>query len=226
MKKKLFLACIFITVSFVTVTDVYSQKAGATFKGIINYKITYPESKMEATQLAMLPQAMKLSLDGNKARIDMNMASVSQVILLDSDQKTTTILLDLMGLKIAVKPDKLTDLASDNEPVVNITSETKEIAGLICKKAEIHFGDDKSMGEPVTVYFTDALGNNQVFYDNEYRTLPGIPMEFSYKMQGMSMLMIAASIEKGKVSKNDFKIPEDYKEMTPEELRQMFGGGE
>ncbi|NTW26188.1 MAG: hypothetical protein HGA37_15925 [Lentimicrobium sp.] len=181
---------------------------------------------MEATQLAMLPQAMKLSLDGNKARIDMNMASVSQVILLDSDQKTTTILLDLMGQKIAVKPDKMADLASENEPVVNITSETKEIAGLICKKAEIHFGDEKSMSSPITVYFTEALGNNQVFYDNEYRTLPGIPMEFSYKMQGMSMLMIAGSVEKGKVSKNDFKIPEGYKEMTPDELRQMFGGGQ
>jgi len=226
LKKSLFIAFIFITLTIGTSLSAYSQKAGTSFKGIINYKITYPDSKPGNTQQAMLPQAMKMSLDGNLARIDMNMAAVSQVILLDSDQKTTTILLNLMGQKIAVKPDKLAELAAGNEPLVNITSETKEIAGLICKKAEIHFGDEKSMSSPVVVYFTEELGNNKVFYDNEFRTLPGIPMEFRYKMQGMSMLMIAGSVEKGKVSKNDFKVPEGYKEMTPDELIQMFGGGE
>jgi hypothetical protein len=49
-------------------------------------------------------------------------------------------------------------------------------------------------------------------------------MEFNFKMQGMSMQLVASSVEKGKVSNKDFEIPSDYKETTPEELRQMFGG--
>jgi hypothetical protein len=49
---------------------------------------------------------------------------------------------------------------------------------------------------------------------------------FYYKMQGMSMLLTATTVEKGKVSNRDFEVPSDYKEMTPEELRQMFGGGQ
>ncbi len=204
----------------------FAQKAGTSFKGVINYNVTYPDAKMEASQLAMLPKSMKVSLNGNKARIDINMPSMSQILLLDSDQKTTTVLIEMMGKKIAMKPNKKNDAAHAKEPIVVMTSETKEIAGFVCKKAEINFGDEKSKGSPIIVYFTDAIGNNKIFYDNEYRTLPGIPMEFQYKMQGMSMLLTASSVEKGKVSNRDFEVPSDYKEMTPDELRQMFGGGQ
>jgi GLPGLI family protein len=204
----------------------YTQKAGSPFKGFINYDITYPDAKMEASQLAMLPKTMKVSLNGNKARIDMNMPSMSQIVLINADQQTTTILIDMMGNKIAMKPNKKNESANAKEPVIVITSETKEIAGFVCKKAEINFGDEKSKGSPIIVYYTDAIGNNKLFYDNEYRTLPGIPMEFQYKMQGMNMLLTASSVEKGKVSNRDFEVPSDYKEMTPEEIRQMFGGGQ
>jgi GLPGLI family protein len=204
----------------------FAQKAGSPFKGFINYDITYPDAKMEASQIAMLPKTMKVSLNGNKARIDMKMPSMSQIVLMDADQKTTTILIDMMGSKIAMKPNKKNESANAKEPVIVITSETKEIAGFVCKKAEINFGDEKSLGSPIIVYYTDQIGNNKLFYDNEYKTLPGIPMEFQYKMQGMNMLLTASSVEKGKVSNRDFEVPSDYKEMTPEEIRQMFGGGQ
>lgn len=202
-----------------------AQKPGSPFKGVINYKISYPEAKMDASQAAMMPQNMKVSLNGNKSKVEINMASMSQIILMDADAKTTTVLIDMMGQKVALKPK---DKSGNNAkvPVVNVTSETKEIAGFVCKKAEIHFGDEKSMASPMIVYFTEAIGDNKIFYDNEYSTLPGIPMEFQYKMQGMNMFLTANSVEKGKVSNRDFEVPSDYKEMTPEELRQMFGGGQ
>jgi hypothetical protein len=222
MKKNLIKSLFILFISFAAVFSVSAQKPGTPFKGVINYKVTYPDSKMDATQQAMLPQTMKLTLNGNKARIEMQMASINQVMLIDSDAKTTTILLDAMGQKIAMKPNKKSD---SKVPVVNMTTETKEIAGFLCKKAEISFGDEKSKASPVIAYFTEAIGDNKIFYDNEYRTLPGIPMEFQYKMQGMSMLMTASSVEKGKVSKQDFEVSSEYKEMTPEQLKEMFGGG-
>ncbi|MFH1121476.1 MAG: hypothetical protein V1775_16785 [Bacteroidota bacterium] len=224
MKKNLIAPILIITFALISGTS-YAQKPGSPFKGVINYKVSYPDSKMDATQQAMLPQTMKVSLNGNKARIDINMASISQVILLDSDLKTTTVLLDMMGQKVAMKPNKKSEKPDAKEPVLTMTSETKEIAGFLCKKAEISFGDEKSKATPVTVFFTDAIGNNKIFYDNEYRTLPGIPMEFQYKMQGMNMLLTASSVEKGRVSGSEFDVPSDYKEMTPEQLRELFGGG-
>lgn len=224
MKKSFFKTTIALVV-FATAISVSAQKPGTPFKGVINYKVTYPDAKMEASQQAMLPQSMKVSLNGNKARIDINMPSMSQVILMDADLQTTKILLDLMGQKIYMKPNKSAASAGGKEPVVNILPETREIAGYVCKKAEIHFGDEKSKASPIIVYYTEAIGNNKIFYDNEYKTLPGIPMEFQYKMQGMNMLLTASSIEKGKVSNKEFEVPSEYKEMTPEQLREMFGGG-
>jgi len=224
MKKNLIASIFIITFAF-TAGFTLAQKPGSPFKGVINYKVSYPDSKMEASQQAMMPQTMKVSLSGNKTRIEMAMASMSQIILIDSDLKTTTVLLDMMGQKIAMKPNKKTDRPDAKEPVVKMTNETKEIAGYLCKKAEVSFGDEKSKGTPLIVYFTEAIGNNRIFYDNEYRTLPGIPMEFQYKMQGMSMLLTASSVEKGKVSNRDFEVSSEYKEMTPEQLREMFGGG-
>lgn len=224
MKNKISL---FLTISFVLSTGlsaVFAQRPGSPFKGTINYKITYPDSKMEATQLAMLPQTMKVRMNGNKARIEMSMSGINQVIIMDADQQSTVFLVDMMGQKIAMKPNKGADKPSGKEPVVTVASETKEIAGFACKKAEIHFGDEKSKASPMIVYFTEDIGNNKLFYDNEYRTLPGIPMEFFYKMQGMNMYMTAVSVEKGKVSAKEFEVPSDYKEMTPEQLRQSFGG--
>ncbi len=218
---------VFLTITFaltIGLSAAFAQKPGSPFKGVINYKITYPDSKMEASQLAIMPQSMKVLMNGNKARIEMAMSGINQVIIMDADQQSTVILIDMMGQKVAMKPNKGADRPSGKEPVVTVTSETKEIAGFTCKKAEIHFGDEKSKESPMIVYYTEGIGNNKLFYDNEYRTLPGIPMEFYYKMQGMNMYMTAVSVEKGKVSGKDFEVPSDYKEMTPDQLRQMFGG--
>lgn len=223
--RKSFVKYSIVLALFILAISVSAQKPGSPFKGVINYKVSYPDSKIEASQQAMLPQTMKVSLNGNKTRIDINMPSMTQIVLMDADLLTTKVLLELMGQKIYMKPNKAASKTGGKEPVVVILPETKEIAGFVCKKAEINFGDEKSKASPIIVYYTEAIGNNKIFYENEYRTLPGIPMEFQYKMQGMNLLLTASSVEKGKISNKDFEVPSEYKEMTPEQLREMFGGG-
>lgn len=202
-----------------------AQSKGDSFKGKITYKITYPESNLDATQLSAMPQYMVLTLSGNKSKAEMNMAEMDQVLLMDAEAKSTIILVNIAGQKLAIKPKKAGDRPLGKEPIVEPAAETKEIAGYVCKKANIHFGDEKSKASPSTVYFSDELGNNKIFYDNEYRNLSGIPLEFKYKMQGMNMLLTASKIEPGRVKDKEFDVPTDYKETTPEDLRKMFGGG-
>ena len=221
MKKNIYLTLILL--AFVSAGSLMAQRPGSAFKGTINYKITTPDAKSDDQQTGT-PQAMKVLLNGNKARIELMMGTISQIVLLDADAQTTMLLLDLMGQKVAMKPKGAEGRPAGKEPIVETKPETKEIAGYLCKKAEIHYGDERSKANPIIVYYTDQIGNNKIFYDNEYRNLPGIPMEFNYKMQGMNMYMIATSVEKGKVSNRDFEVPSEYKETTPEELRQMFGG--
>ncbi len=204
---------------------VNAQAKGGSFKGTITYKITYPESNLDASQLTAMPQFMTLTLSGNKSKAEMSMAMMDQILLMDSDAKTTVILVNINGQKVALKPKKAGEKPSGKEPVVEPAGETKEIAGYVCKKANIHYGDEKSKADPMSVYYSEELGNNKIFFDNEYRNLVGIPLEFKYKMQGMNMLLTATKVEPGKVKDREFEIPSDYKESTPEELRRMFGGG-
>lgn len=202
-----------------------AQNKGKQFKGTITYQITYPESNLSASQLAAMPQTMVLKLNENKSRAELKMGEMNQVLLLDSEAKTTVILIDITGKKAAIKPKKGTDRPMGKEPIVESANESREIAGYVCKKANIHYGDEKSKSNPIQVYYSEEVGNNKIFYDNEYRNLTGIPLEFKYKMQGMNMLLTATKIEEGRVANREFEIPSDYKESTPEELRQMFGGG-
>ncbi len=202
-----------------------AQNKGKQFKGTITYQISYPESNLSASQLTAMPQTMVLKLNEGKSRAELKMGEMNQVLLLDSEAKTTVILIDIMGRKAAIKPRKGSDRPLGKEPIVESANESKEIAGFVCKKANIHYGDEKSKANPIEVYYSEEVGSNKIFYDNEYRNLTGIPLEFRYKMQGMNMLLTATKVEEGRVANREFDIPSDYKESTPEELRQMFGGG-
>lgn len=222
MLKKLYLLS-FILVAFVI--NVSAQGKGGSFKGTITYQISYPDANLDASQLAMLPKTMTLVMNGNKTKAELQMREMNQILIMDSDAKTTVVLVDINGQKAAIKPKTGAQRPNAKEPVTEPTTETKEIAGYVCKKANIHFGDERSKNNPSVVYYTEDLGSNKVFYDNEYKNITGLPLEFKYKMQGMNMLLTATRIEKGKVSNKEFDVPSDYKESTPEDLRRMFGGG-
>ncbi|HLN53024.1 MAG TPA: hypothetical protein VK212_04905 [Lentimicrobium sp.] len=222
---KLIKTTVLLVVAVIFSMAANAQTKGNAFKGKITYQISYPESNLDASQLSAMPQFMVLTLSGNKSKAEMSMAGMDQTLLMDSDAKSTSILLTINGQKVAIKPNKDGDRPLGKEPIVEPAGETKEIAGYMCKKANIHFGDEKSKASPISIYYSDELGNNKIFFDNEYRNLTGIPLEFKYKMQGMSMLLTATKIEPGKVKDREFEIPSDYKVTTPEELRKMFGGG-
>lgn len=212
-------------VSLALIMNASAQGKGGSFKGTITYQISYPDANLDASQLAQMPKTMTLKLNGNKAKAELPMREMNQTLILDSDAKTTIVLVDINGQKASLKPKKNANPANTKEPITEPTAETKEIAGYVCKKVNIHYGDERSKNNPSVVYYSEELGNNKVFYDNEYKNLAGIPLEFKYKMQGMNMLLTATKIEKGKISNKEFEVPSDYKESTPEDLRRMFGGG-
>lgn len=216
---------IFLTLALIfSVVESKAQSKGQEFKGTITYQITYPDMNIDAAQMKTMPQTMVLKVNGSRSRADITMSGIDQIMLMDSEAKTTTILLTLNGEKLALKPNK-TKGPSGKEPIVEPANESKDIAGFVCKKANIHFGDDRTKANPIEVYYSEEVGSNKLFYDNEYRNLNGIPLQFRYKMQGMNMLLTAVKVEKGKVSNKEFEVPSGYKETTPEQLRQMFGGG-
>jgi GLPGLI family protein len=202
---------------------------GGPFEVVISYKISYTDSKFTESQLAMLPKLMTITIKETKSKTEMATGMGNQTEIADFTEKTKVALLDLMGQKYAIKKTKeelQEEINKEPKPTVEITSETKNIAGYNCKKAIVTVEKDgeKTANE---VWFTNELGIKNMNFDNpSYKNIDGVLMEFSTKTSQMTMKFTVSSIEKKNISAKEFEIPAEYKPTTNEELKSKFGGTE
>jgi hypothetical protein len=202
--------------------------AAKPFEGVITYNITYPDNKFTESQMKMFPKILTVSVKGSKARTELNTSMGNQISINDYTEKTVINLLDMMGQKFAIKKtsaDIEKEIAKEPVAKVNITNETKTIAGYSCKKAIVTTEQD---GEKTTyeVYFTNEIGGKGANFDNPlYKDIDGVMMEFLMKTPQFTMKFTASSVEKKSVASSQFEIPADYKLTTEEELKTKFGGG-
>ena len=137
-------------------------------------------------------------------------------------------MIDMMGQKYAIKQttaDIEKEMAKEAVPTVELSPETRAIAGYTCKKAVVTVNNDgvKTIYE---VYYTDELGSKIVNFDNPlYKDINGVLLEFRVINHDVTMKFTATSVEKKSMSAKDFDIPSDYKLTTQEELKSKFGGG-
>jgi len=225
MKKRFQTLCI---LAVIAILPFFSYAGGKPFEGVITYKITYPDSKIPESQLAMFPKLMTVTVKGTKAKTEMSTGMGNQTEITDYAEKTKVALLDMMGQKYAIKETMAEiqkEIDKEPKPVVVVTTETKTIVGYPCKKAIITTNDD---GEKTTteVWFTSELGSKEINFDNPlYKDIDGMLMEFTMTQPQITMMFTVSNIEKKSVSAKEFDIPADYKLTTKEELKSKFGGG-
>jgi GLPGLI family protein len=131
-----------------------------------------------------------------------------------------------MAIKSNNKDQKTTDVDSVASNVeVTITKETKVIEGYTCKKAIVT--DDE--GDIANFWFTEEIIVSKKGQNSLSDDVPGFPMQFEINKGGMTMSMTVTKVETSlpKNSKELFSmtIPEGYKEMTPEQMKQMGMSG-
>ena len=198
-----------------------------SFEGVITYKITYPDSKFTESQMAMFPKLMTVMIKGTKSKTEMSTGMGNQTEIIDYAEKTKIALLDMMGQKYAIRQTaEEIQKEIENEPAgkVEVTNETKNIAGYLSKKAIVTTEQD---GEKTVyeVWFTEELGTREVNFDNPiYKDINGVLMEFLMKTPQISMKFTVSAVEKKNVSAKEFEIPAEYKLTTKEELKSKFGG--
>ncbi len=177
-------------------------------EGKLVFEISYPNSDIPDQQMAMMSMGM----------------GMTTVVISDNKAKVATTLMDVMGNKIATKSTEA-DIEKQNAEQgdfkVQVTDETKTIAGYTCKKAVVTDSD----GETSDIYFCEDIkleGGN--WSQKQFKDINGFPLMYSFKQRGINMQMTATKISAEKVDDSKFTIPSDYKEMTQEEMRKMFGG--
>jgi GLPGLI family protein len=225
MKKTTYILCSVLFLFFLTSKG--SIAGGKSFEGIITYKISYPDTKATESQMAMFPKMATVFVKGSSTKTEIKTQMGDQVEITDFATKTKVSLIDAMGQKYAIKStaeEIEKENAKEPAPTVEVTKETKVIAGYTCKKAIVSVNDDGTVTK-FDVYFTNELGPKEANFDNPlYKDIDGVMMEFSMKTPQITMVFSATSVEKKSISGKEFEIPSEYKVITKEELKAKFGG--
>jgi GLPGLI family protein len=203
----------------------YSAEAQSkkSFEGTIVYSLNFDEAGLDPASASMLQgREMIISIKGDKSRVDMDMGMMKTATISDNKAGTAVTLMDLMGQKMALKMTKEEiekQRAEMKAPTIKYTDETKEIAGYKCKKA-IAVTEE---GDELTIFYTDEIPNGNSA-NNQFTGLNGFPLEYQTSQNGLKMLVTAKSVKPGKVDDSKFKISNEYKEVTQDQLKSMFGG--
>ena len=210
------------------ITPILATAGGGKFEGVIHYTISIPNSTLPEEQIAMFPKASTLSIKGTNTCNESSSAMGNVVEITNYEKKFTVTLLDMMGKKIAIKKT-LDEITKDNgkgpKPTVQVTNETKEIAGYKCKKAIITLEKNGNKSS-LEAWYTNELGGKESNFGNPvYSDIDGILMEFTLQERSITMKYSVSKVEKKAIADSAFEIPADYKLMTQEELKSMFGGG-
>jgi hypothetical protein len=134
----------------------------------------------------------------------------------------------MMGQKYAIKQTTAEiekEMAQSGTTTVELSEETRVIAGYTCKKAVITVNDD-GVKSTYEVFYSSELGSKAANFDNPlYKDIDGVMLEFLLKNRDVNMKFTATSVEKKSLQAKDFEIPSDYTPTTQDELKSKFGGG-
>jgi GLPGLI family protein len=213
-----------LILAFVAVAIALPTFAQKKFEGTITFGLEYQDLPAEmAAMEAMLPDEMTTQIKGDKTRLEQSLGmGMSQVTITDLKKGSGTLLMDMMGKKMAVEMSKddlkeMDKKKGDKKPEFKYLDGTKEIAGYNCKKAMVVL---EGAGE-MEIYYTEDLpaGANK-----QFEGLKGFPLEYTIDSGQFKMKMTAKSVKKESLGADLFTIPDGYDKMTFEEFKTSMGG--
>lgn len=195
-------------------------------EGKITYGITYPESQLDQQTMAMMPGESVLFFKNGKLRTEINMPMASSVFIEDGQKGSGTMLMDAMGNKFSVDVNREKIIGDRfQQPKVNLTDETKTIAGYNCKKANVAVRnkEEDDMHEFDVWFTTDIAASNG--FATQIEGIDGFMLEYESFQNGMRMKMTARKVEKIPVEDAKFVLPSGYKPVSEEDLKNMRNNG-
>ena len=202
----LFLISIFFT------SNAYCQNTKHSVSSAkIKYKLTHVSEKGTDSK----PLEYSLYIKKDMSRVEMESEKGKITMISDNLADIGYMLMDNSGKKIAMKMSRNAMMKNNGvtaEPKVQITRESKTIAGYNCYKAIIT--SQTKDGEKIyDVWFTNDIKGNYS-YDTKITELNGLMMEFEWINDGMTYQMVATSVEPDDNLSDDlFKVPNEYQIM-------------
>ncbi len=195
------------------------------FEGTITYKLSY--TIQDKAFLKNFPTEMVLFIKGNKLRSDITYqlwetdakikaTPVSQSKIVDLGTLSYFELLSVGENKFFI--ETTTKQIEENlakkstTPKFAIQDSTKMIKGYLCKIAVLTINYQEAttgtyVDVPLTIYYTEALGNKNIYIDQDFRVINGLMLEYTIFARGIPIKFTATKIKKKKIKDTEFEKP-------------------
>src|SRR5665647_1342622 len=189
-------------------------------EGSLVYNISVETGSTQPKMADMLDGATTtVYLKGSESRTEMISGLGSEATIYNATTGNGVILKDYSAQKlmITLTPE---DWKKNNKKYDGITfentGETAVIAGFNCKKAVAKLKD----GSTFTVYYTTDINVANKDYDYQFKTLPGLAVQYEMQTGKMKFKFTLAKINYSIVSSVKFEIPKSgYRVLTYEETQ-------
>lgn len=199
-------------------TVAISQKTLS--EGVLVYNMSVETGSGEPKIADMFDGATTtIYLKGSKSRTELVSSLGSEATIHDASAGTGVILKDYSGQKLMITLTAQ-NWAQNNSKYDGIvfenTGKTAKIAGFNCKKATAKLKN----GSNFTVYYTTEVNPANKSYDAQFKTLPGLPVQYEMQSGKMTLKFTLASINYNSVSASRFDIPKSgYRVLTYDETK-------
>lgn len=197
-------------------------------EGHISYKIDLSSDNPDMQSALSMMQGSMLDIYfmGQSTRAEMKMGSMMNVTSITNERSGDVLMLmsGMIGFNAIKTTMKELEAQNQEAPKVEITlvGEKKDILGFECKKAILM----DEQGNESIFWYTEEIVVSKKGQNYLNDKVPGFPLEYDINNSGFKMTMTASSAEKS-LKKNErnelfnLTVPEGYKEMTLEDLKNM-----
>ncbi len=156
-------------------------------------------------------------LQGELSRTDMINSLGSETTIHNNKDGSAIILKQYSGQKlmITLSKENWADKNKKYQAIIFQTStETKKVAGYMCKKATAQLSD----GTSFIVYYTDDLAVFNKEYDPMFKNLSGLPVQYEFLIGKLTFKYTLSALDLTPVSSSKFDAPKSgYRVMTYDE---------
>ena len=212
-------SAILLFICVFTSLDSFAQKNLS--EGSLVYNISVETGSTQPKMADMLDGATTtVYLKGSESRTEMISGLGSEATIYNATTGNGVILKDYSAQKlmITLKPE---DLNKNNKKYDGITfektGETAVIAGFNCQKTIAKLKD----GSTFTVYYTTDINVTNKDYDYQFKTLPGLAVQYEMQTGKMKFKFTLSKINYSLVPASKFEIPKSgYRVLTYEETKK------
>lgn len=207
-----FLSCISLSFS--------SNAQKVLSEGTLVYNMSVETGSGEPKMADMLDGATTtIYLKGNQSTSELVSSLGREATIYDAAKGTGVILKDYSGQKLMITLTAQ-NWEENNKKYEGIvfenTGETAVIAGFNCKKAIAKLKN----GTSFTVFYTTEVTVSNKSYDAQFKTLPGLPVQYEMQSSKMKFKFTLSKINYSTVPISKFEIPKTgYRVLTYEETK-------